>query len=58
MKKMFNFLFTDLETSEEFIVQADNRKIANEIAESHFSAPKCFGRVSDEQAERMGIDIY
>lgn len=55
---MFNFLFTDLETSEEFIVQTDNRKIANEIAESHFSAPKCFGRVSDEQAERMGIDIY
>ena len=55
---MFNFLFTDLETSEEFIVQADNRKIANEIAESHFLNPKCFGRVSDEQAERMGIDIY
>ena len=55
---MFNFLFTDLETSEEFIVQAETRAEAIECAEIYFKAPKLFGRVSDEQAERMGIDIY
>ena len=58
MKKMFNYFFEDLETSEEFIVQADSRKIAYEIAESHFSSPKCYGRVTDEVAESMGVDIY
>ena len=55
---MFNFLFTDLETSEEFIVQAETRTEAIESAKMYFKAPKLFGRVSDEQAERMGVDIY
>lgn len=55
---MFNYFFEDLETSEEFIVQANSRKAAYEIAQSHFSNPKCYGRVTDKVAERMGVDIY
>lgn len=55
---MFNFLFTDLETSEEFIVQANTRAEAIKSAKMYFEAPKCYGRVTDEVAERMGVDIY
>ena len=55
---MFNYLFTDLATSEEFIVQAERRTEAMEVATANFESPKLFGRVNDEQAERMGVDIY
>lgn len=53
-----DYLFEDLETSEEFLVQAESRKEAEEIAQTYFANPKCYGRVSEEEAEMMGLDTY
>ena len=62
MKKYIDFLFTDIETSEEFLVEVENtmnaRKEAIEIAREYFENPILIRRVSVEEAERMGIDTY
>lgn len=55
---MINYLFENLETGEEFLVQADSRSKAQEIAQMYFANPKCYGRVYEDEAERMGIDTY
>lgn len=66
MAKYIDFLYADLATGEEFLVElkADGKTIkelrgeANIIAEENFEAPTFKGIVSEEQAEMMGIDTY
>lgn len=62
MKEYIDFLFEDIETGEEFLVEVENvgnaRATAKEIAFEYFENPILIRRVSIEEAERMGIDTY
>lgn len=55
---MITYLFEDLETSEEFLVEAKTRKQANAIAQENFEYPRCYGKVTDYYAETCGLDTY
>lgn len=55
---MYNYLFTDENTGEEFLVYAQNVQQAIEIAEDYFEAPAFDSEVSDFEAEMMGLDTY
>jgi hypothetical protein len=58
VKKMFDYLFEDLETGEEFLVQAESKKHAMAIAQENFESPRCYGKVSTYYAESCGLDTY
>ena len=55
---MRTYLFEDSETGEEFFVEATTKEEAKEIAETYFEEPQLLIRVSEEFAERMGLDTY
>lgn len=55
---MKNFYFIDNETSEDFIVEANDYHEAVNIASRYFDTP-CFEReISDYEAEMLGVDTY
>lgn len=58
MKYMKHYWFEDTESGEEFIVCADNKEEAREIAKEYFTKVKCFGEISEEEAEASGLDEY
>lgn len=55
---MKTFYFTDLETGEEFFVEAKDKYEAVEIAREYFEVPSFNGEVPTEWAEMMGLDTY
>jgi len=60
---MENYWFVEHETGEEFFVQAKSRTEAFEIAkglewEDVEPDLECYGVVSDETADYMGLDTY
>lgn len=55
---MFTWLFEDKIYGEEFFVEAETREKAEEIAESYFPRPECYGAVPEEYAEAVGYDTY
>lgn len=50
--------FNDRATGEDFLVEAESAKEANEIAKQYFDMPKCFGTVTEEEAKMLGWDTY
>lgn len=62
MKEYIDFLFTDTETNEEFLVEVENtmnaRNEAIEIARENFENPILIRCMSVEEAEWLGIDTY
>lgn len=58
MKYMRHYWFEDGETNEEFIVCADNKEEAYTIARQYFNRVKCYGEISEEEAEASGLDEY
>lgn len=50
--------FTDLNTGEDFFVEANTIDEAMDIADEYFEEPKCYGTVPEEYAEAMGYDTY
>lgn len=55
---MYNFLFRDEETGEEFFVQTDTLDKATETAKSLFYSPVFLDIFSDVEAEWAGLDTY
>ena len=55
---MYNFLFRDEETGEEFFVQTETLDKAKETAESLFTEPTFLDIFSDTEAEWAGLDTY
>ncbi|MBO7694681.1 MAG: hypothetical protein J6T10_18855 [Methanobrevibacter sp.] len=55
---MHNYLFWDEVTGEEFLVYAQNKKQAIEIANEYFEEPQFDSEVTDFEAEMMGLDTY
>lgn len=55
---MYNFLFRDEETGEEFFVQEDSLERAMKIASDIFSEPIFLSIFSDVEAEWTGLDTY
>jgi hypothetical protein len=55
---MHNYLFRDENTGEDFLVYAQNKEQAIEIAKEYFEAPAFDSEVSDFEAEMMGLDTY
>jgi hypothetical protein len=55
---MKHYLFKDIETCEEFLVGADNQHEAIAIAKEVATKFKCFGTVSEFEAEASGLDEY
>lgn len=43
---------------EEFIVGADSYDEAKEIAYNNFGKCKCYGQMTEEEAEASGLDEY
>lgn len=55
---MYNYLFWDEATGEEFLVYAQNKNQAIEIANEYFEEPQFDSEVTDFDAEMMGLDTY
>lgn len=55
---MNTYLFEDSETGEEFFVEATTEEEAKGVAENYFEEPQLLMQVSEEFAERMGLDTY
>ncbi len=55
---MHNYLFWDEVTGEEFLVYAQNKDQAIEIANDYFEEPHFDSEVTDDEAEIMGLDTY
>jgi hypothetical protein len=55
---MYNYLFWDEVTGEEFLVYAQNKNQAIEIANEYFEEPQFDSEVTDFEAEMMGLDTY
>ena len=55
---MKNFLMTDRETGEDFIVMAETKEEAMAIAEKYFEEPHIDDEITDFEAEMLGLDTY
>ena len=55
---MRHFLFTDLETDEDFIVGAQDMSEGYIIAREHFINPIYICEYTDMEAEMSGLDEY
>lgn len=55
---MNHYLFSDLSTGEEFVVQASSITKAKEIAKENFGMPKFISRMTDFECEMSGLDEY
>ena len=64
MDNIYNFLFTDENTGEDFIVEVEAsniyeaRKTAYEVAVAYFDEPKLIDEITADEAECLGIDTY
>lgn len=56
--KMKNYLMTDDVTGEDFIVEALNKEEAKATANLYFEAPRVIDKISDFEAEMLGLDTY
>lgn len=50
--------FSDRESGEYFFVEANTKEEAMKIAKRYFEKPKCYGTVTDFEAEMLGYDTY
>ena len=58
-KAMKTYWFKDEKTGEEFFVKQENKEKAFEVAKNFFGDEiKCFGRISEQEAEFYGYDTY
>lgn len=58
-KAMKTYWFKDRKTGEEFFVEQENKEKAFEVAKNFFGDEiKCFGRISEQEAEFYGYDTY
>lgn len=55
---MKNYLMTDDVTGEDFIVEALNKEEAKATANLYFEAPRIVDKISDFEAEMLGLDTY
>lgn len=55
---MFDFLFVDKESGEEFLVETDTLEEARETAKEYFKKPKFIERMSIDEGEWLGLDTY
>ena len=55
---MNTYFFEDLTTGEEFFVEADSLKKAQETANTYFEEPNFISKVTTEFAEMVGLDTY
>ena len=54
-----NLLVQRWKTGEEFFVEQENKEKAFEVAKNFFGDEiKCFGRISEQEAEFYGYDTY
>lgn len=64
MYEIYNFLFTDEATDEDFIIEVEATNIhearaqASYIAEANFDEPRFIEEITEEEAEYLGIDTY
>jgi len=54
----YNYLFTDEETGEDFIVYERTIEKAKEVAKEYFNEPKYCDKLTDYEAEVLGYDTY
>jgi len=55
---MNTYFFEDLTTDEEFFVEANSLKEAQETANTYFEEPNFISKVTAEFAEMVGLDTY
>ena len=55
---MRHFVFEDCDTGEEFIVGAETKRVAMEIALMYFADPSYICEYTEEEAEASGLDEY
>jgi hypothetical protein len=57
-KEMKNFYFVDIETGEDFIVEAETMAEARHTADELFDRARFIREISDYEAEMIGVDTY
>lgn len=57
-QKLWDYLFEDEETGEQFFVECVTLAGAREIAEANFESPQYCGKYTPEEAEWLGLDTY
>ena len=55
---MWDYLFYDDETGEEFFVECDTKEQATKTAKSLFNAPIYKAKFTPDEAEWYGLDTY
>ena len=55
---MWDYLFYDNETGEEFFVECDTEEEAIEVANKNFNSPKLKAIMTPKEAEWFGYDTY
>lgn len=55
---MYDYLFQDMETGEEFFVERESKKEAIEVAEMYFEEPRLLMICTPEDADILGYDTY
>lgn len=55
---MTTYWFEDLETGEEFFVEAKDEHDAYTVANNFFEAPNLISSITEIEAEEMGLDTY
>ena len=55
---MYDYLFKDMETGEEFFVEVETKKEAIEVAHTYFTEPRFLMVCTPEDADILGYDTY
>ena len=55
---MYDYLFKDMETGEEFFVEVETKEEAIEVAQTYFTEPKFLMVCTPEDADILGYDTY
>lgn len=57
-EKLFDYLFEDKETGEQFLVEADSYTEAVKIVRQYFDNYSFLEKMSVEEGEMLGLDTY
>jgi hypothetical protein len=58
IKMIYDYLFEDMETGEEFFVETDSKEEALRVANTYFEEPRLLMICTPEDADILGYDTY
>lgn len=55
---IYDYLFKDMETGEDFFVETDSKEEATKVANTYFKEPRLLMICNPEEADILGYDTY